>query len=65
MNADNVAAISDRIKLFRVSYAWKVRKKIFRATTIWGARTLAGCKEDFARRNPHIISFTVQSEVRP
>lgn len=50
------------IRLFRVAYAWRRYNKTFRAHTVWGALSLEHCQKDFARRNPHVISFRVEGE---
>lgn len=53
-----------RLRLFRVRYAWTRYKRTFAAHTVWAAQSVEHCKADFARRNPHVISFTVESEVQ-
>jgi hypothetical protein len=50
-------------RLWRISYCWRQRGKLFGARTIWRGRDRQACFEDFRRRNPHVISFTVLEEV--
>jgi len=57
--------VNSAIRLYRVAYSWRRYGKLFSAHTIWGARSVELCKADFARRNPHVLSFRIESEVQP
>ena len=60
---DQAPALDHRpMRLFTVSYAWRRYGKEFRATTVWAARSRDDAQADFARRNPHVISFTILEE---
>lgn len=54
-----------KIRLYRISFAWNRYGRTFRVSTVWGAASVKLAKEDFAKRNPHVISFRVESEVTP
>lgn len=51
------------IRLFRVRYTWRRFNKQFTAHTVWGGFSVEQCKQDFARRNPHVTAFRVEEEV--